>query len=172
MDLREKIRIIENFPKQGISFKDITTLIQDGEALRYVIDIFAKELKNKNVDLIIGPEARGFIFGVPVAYALGIGFIPVRKKGKLPGKTINVAYNLEYGQDVLEIHKDVIKKGTRVAVIDDLLATGGTIKAVADLVEKAGGEVVDFHFVIELEGLKGREILKNYTINSLVKYEN
>lgn len=172
MDLRKKIRVIENFPKEGISFKDITTLIQDGSAFKYVIDTFAEDLRNKNIDMIIGPEARGFIFGVPVAYALEIGFVPVRKKGKLPGETIGVSYDLEYGQDVLEIHKDAIQKGTRVAIIDDLLATGGTIKAVADLVEKAGGEVVDLHFVIELEGLKGREILNGYKVNSLVKYEN
>lgn len=172
MDLKEKIRIIENFPKEGISFKDITTLIQDGEALKYVTEKLAKELESKNIDLVVGPEARGFIFGVPVAYALGVGFIPVRKKGKLPGKTIEVSYDLEYGQDTLAIHEGAIKKGTRVAIIDDLLATGGTIKAVADLVEKAGGEVVFLQFVIELEGLKGREILKKYKVNSLVQYEN
>ena len=142
MDLKEKIRIIENFPKEGISFKDITTLIADGEAFRYSIDKIVEHLKDKNVDLILGPEARGFIFGVPVAYAMGIGFVPVRKKGKLPYETVSVSYDLEYGTDVLEIHKDSIKKGQRVAIVDDLLATGGTIEAVTRLVEEAGGEVV------------------------------
>lgn len=171
MDLKESIRIVENFPKEGISFKDITTLIQDGKALRYVVDLMANNLKDKNIDLIVGPEARGFIFGVPVAYALGVGFVPVRKKGKLPGETIEVNYSLEYGTDTLQMHKDVIKKGTRVAIVDDLLATGGTIKAVADLVAKAGGKVVKLDFVIELESLHGRKILDGYEVNSLVKYD-
>ena len=149
MDLKEKIRIIENFPKEGISFKDITTLIADGEAFRYSIDKIVEHLKDKNVDLILGPEARGFIFGVPVAYAMGIGFVPVRKKGKLPYETVSVSYDLEYGTDVLEIHKDSIKKGQRVAIVDDLLATGGTIEAVTRLVEEAGGEVVALDFAID-----------------------
>lgn len=171
MDLKNSIRIIQDFPKQGISFKDITTLIQDGEALKYTIDLIADRLKDKNIDLIVGPEARGFIFGVPVAYALGVGFIPVRKKGKLPSETIEVSYDLEYGSDTLEIHKDAIKKGSRVAIIDDLLATGGTIKAVAELVEKAGGEVVELDFVIELEEIGGRKLLEGYNVNSFVKYD-
>ena len=171
MDLKEKIRIIENFPKEGISFKDITTLIADGEAFRYSIDKIVEQLKDKNVDLILGPEARGFIFGVPVAYAMGIGFVPVRKKGKLPYETVSVSYDLEYGTDVLEIHKDSIKKGQRVAIVDDLLATGGTIEAVTRLVEEAGGEVVALDFAIELTELKGREKLKGYEVMSLVKYD-
>ncbi|MCE9656348.1 adenine phosphoribosyltransferase [Clostridium celatum] len=171
MDLKEKIRIIENFPKEGISFKDITTLIADGEAFRYSIDKIVEHLKDKNVDLILGPEARGFIFGVPVAYAMGIGFVPVRKKGKLPYETVSVSYDLEYGTDVLEIHKDSIKKGQRVAIVDDLLATGGTIEAVTRLVEEAGGEVVALDFAIELTELKGREKLKGYEVMSLVKYD-
>lgn len=125
MDLQEKIRVIENFPKEGISFKDITTLIADGEALRETINRIVKHLEDKKIDLIVGPEARGFIFGVPVAYALGVGFIPVRKPGKLPGETISVNYGLEYGEDQLQLHKDAIKPGQRVAVVDDLLATGG-----------------------------------------------
>ena len=120
MDLRSKIRVIDGFPKEGISFKDVTTLIQDPEALKYTIDIIVKELKDKNIDLIVGPEARGFIFGVPVAYALGVGFVPVRKKGKLPYDTVSIEYDLEYGSDCLEIHKDAIKPGQRVAVVDDL----------------------------------------------------
>lgn len=171
MDLKDSIRIIEDFPKKGISFKDITTLIQDGEKLKYTIDLIVDNLKNKNVDLIVGPEARGFIFGVPVAYALGVGFVPVRKKGKLPGETIEVSYSLEYGEDVLEIHKDVIKQGSRVVIIDDLLATGGTIKAVADLVTKAGGQVIELDFLIELEKIGGRKLLSQYEVKSFVKYD-
>ena len=148
MNLKDKIRVIDNFPKEGISFKDITTLIGDGEGLRASVDEIVKHLKDKKVDLVVGPEARGFIFGVPVAYALGVGFVPVRKPGKLPGETLSMAYDLEYGTDNLEIHKDAIKKGQRVAIVDDLLATGGTIEAVAKLVELAGGEVVSLDFYI------------------------
>jgi adenine phosphoribosyltransferase len=171
MDLKEKIRIVEDFPKKGISFKDVTTLIQDGEGLRYAIDKITGYLKDKKIDLIVGPEARGFIFGVPVAYALGVGFIPVRKKGKLPYDTIRVEYELEYGSDSLEIHKDAIKPGQRVAVVDDLLATGGTIASVAKLVEAVGGEVVSMDFVIELTELNGKGKLEKYDVMSLVKYE-
>ncbi|GAA0077842.1 adenine phosphoribosyltransferase [Clostridium sp. CTA-5] len=171
MDLRESIRIIDGFPKEGISFKDITTLIGDGESLKASIDMFVDYLKDKNIDLIVGPEARGFIFGVPVAYALGAGFVPVRKPGKLPGETISVNYDLEYGSDVLQIHKDAIKKGQRVAIIDDLLATGGTLEGVAKLVEQAGGEVVSIDFLIELTELKGRDKLKDYDVISLVQYD-
>lgn len=171
MDLREKIRIIEDFPKEGISFKDITTLIADGEGLKASVDKIVDNLKDKNIDLIVGPEARGFIFGVPVAYALGVGFIPVRKPGKLPGETISVDYSLEYGQDQLQIHKDAIKPGQRVAIVDDLLATGGTIEAVAKLVEQAGGEVVSLDFAIELTELHGKDKLTGYDVFSLVKYD-
>ncbi|MBE6052062.1 MAG: adenine phosphoribosyltransferase [Clostridium sp.] len=171
MDLREKIRVIEDFPKEGISFKDITTLVADGEAFKYSIDKIVEHLKDKNVDLVVGPEARGFIFGVPVAYALGVGFVPVRKKGKLPYETVSVDYGLEYGNDTLEIHKDAIKKGQKVAIVDDLLATGGTIEAVAKLVESVGGEVVSMDFAIELTGLKGRDKLEGYDVLSLVDYE-
>lgn len=171
MDLKEKIRAIENFPKEGISFKDITTLIADGEGLKYSIDKMVEHLKDKNIDLVVGPEARGFIFGVPVAYALGVGFIPVRKPGKLPGETVSMNYGLEYGTDTLQIHKDAIKKGQRVAIVDDLLATGGTIEAVAKLVESVGGEVVALDFVIELTELKGRDKLKGYDVLSLTEYD-
>lgn len=171
MNLKEKIRIIENFPKEGISFKDITTVIGDGEALRYSIDEMVNYLKDKNIDVIVGPEARGFIYGVPVAYALGVGFVPVRKPGKLPGETVSVEYDLEYGTDTLQLHKDAIKKGQRVAIVDDLLATGGTIGAVAKLVELAGGEVVTMAFAIELTDLKGREKFNQYDVMSLVKYD-
>lgn len=171
MDLKEKIRVIENFPKEGISFKDITTLVCDGAALKEAIDQIVKHLKDKKIDLIVGPEARGFIFGVPVAYALGVGFIPVRKPGKLPGETISIKYGLEYGEDQLEIHKDAIKPGQRVAIVDDLLATGGTVEGVAELIEQAGGKVVSLDFVIELTELNGKGKLKNYDVLSLVKYD-
>ena len=171
MDLKEKIRVIEGFPKEGISFKDITTLVADGEAFKESIDRIVEHLKDKNVDVILGPEARGFIFGVPVAYALGVGFVPVRKKGKLPAETVSVDYSLEYGVDVLEIHKDAIKKGQKVAIVDDLLATGGTVEAVAKLVEKVGAEVVELDFAIELTELKGRDKLEGYEIMSLVQYD-
>ncbi|MDD6770207.1 adenine phosphoribosyltransferase [Inconstantimicrobium porci] len=170
MELKEKIRVIDGFPKEGISFKDITTLVADGEAFKESIDKIAQYLKDKNVDVIVGPEARGFIFGVPVAYAMGIGFVPVRKPGKLPAETIGVEYSLEYGTDKLEMHKDAIKKGQRVAIVDDLLATGGTIEAVAKLVEQAGGEVVSMDFAIELTDLNGREKLSKYDVMSLVQY--
>ena len=171
MDLKEKIRVIEGFPKEGISFKDITTLVADGEAFKESIDRIAEHLRDKNVDVILGPEARGFIFGVPVAYALGVGFVPVRKKGKLPAETVSVDYSLEYGVDVLEIHKDAIKKGQRVAIVDDLLATGGTVDAVAKLVEKVGAEVVALDFAIELTELRGRDKLEGYENMSLVQYD-
>lgn len=171
MNLKDKIRVIDNFPKEGISFKDITTLIGDGEGLRESVDAIVEHLKDKNIDVVVGPEARGFIFGVPVAYALGVGFIPVRKPGKLPGETLSIAYDLEYGTDNLELHKGAIKKGQRVAIVDDLLATGGTIEAVAKLVELAGGEVASLDFVIELTELNGRDKLKGYDVMSLTKYD-
>ena len=171
MNFKEKIRVIENFPKEGISFKDITTLIADKDALRASVDRMAEFFKDKKVDLVVGPEARGFIFGVPVAYALGAGFVPVRKPGKLPGEIESVDYDLEYGKDTLQIHKDAIKPGMRVAIVDDLLATGGTISAVAKLVEKLGGEVVGLSFTVELTGLSGRDKLEGYDIDSVVTYE-
>lgn len=171
MDLKEKIRVIEDFPKKGISFKDVTTILEDGEALKYTIDTIVSYLKDKKIDVVVGPEARGFLFGAPVAYALGAGFVPVRKPGKLPFDTIGVSYDLEYGSDELEIHKDAILPGQRVAIVDDLLATGGTIGSVAKLVEQVGGVVVSIDFVIELTGLNGRDKLANHDILSLVKYE-
>ena len=171
MDLKEKIRVIENFPKEGISFKDITTLIGDGEGLKASIDAVVDYLKDKNIDVIVGPEARGFIFGVPVAYALGVGFVPVRKPGKLPSETISVTYDLEYGSDTIQMHKDAIKPGQRVAVVDDLLATGGTVEAVAKLIEQAGGVVASLDFITELTELKGRDKLKGYDVMSLVQYD-
>ena len=171
MDLKEKIRVIENFPKEGISFKDITTLIGDGEGLKASIDAIVDYLKDKNIDLIVGPEARGFIFGAPVAYALGVGFVPVRKPGKLPAETISVTYDLEYGSDEIQIHKDAIKPGQRIAIVDDLLATGGTVEAVTKLVEQAGGIVASVDFVTELTDLRGRDKLQGYDVMSLVEYD-
>ncbi len=171
MDIRNKIRNVQNFPKNGIEFKDITTLIGDGEAFKYTVDAMVDNLRDHNIDLIVGPEARGFIFGTPVAYELGIGFVPIRKPGKLPSEVEAYEYSLEYGTDILEIHKDAIKPGQRVAIVDDLLATGGTIGAAAKLVEKLGGEVVILQFLIELTSLEGREKLKGYNVISLVDYE-
>ncbi|WP_270941986.1 adenine phosphoribosyltransferase [Romboutsia lituseburensis] len=170
MDLRKVIREVENFPKEGINFKDITTLMQDGEAFKFTIDEFIKDLKDKNVDVIVGPEARGFLMGTPVAYGMGIGFVPVRKPGKLPHEVESYSYGLEYGTDTLEIHKDAIKPGQRVAIVDDLLATGGTMEAAAKLIENLGGEVVSMQFLIELEFLNGRDKLTQYNVNSLIKY--
>ncbi|HWR61737.1 MAG TPA: adenine phosphoribosyltransferase, partial [Clostridia bacterium] len=162
MDLQNYIRTIEDFPAEGISFKDVTTLLMDGDAFKYAVKAIADKLRGLEVDIIVGPEARGFLFGAPVAYELGVGFVPVRKPGKLPSETISYEYELEYGKDALEIHKDAIKKGARVAVVDDLLATGGTILSAVRLVEQLGGKVVHVGFLIELEFLKGRENLKGY----------
>lgn len=170
MDLKQTVRVIEDFPKEGISFKDITTLLQDGKALKFAIDEIIADLKDKQVDLIVGPEARGFLMGTPVAYGMGVGFIPVRKPGKLPGEVESYEYDLEYGSNILEIHKDAIKPGQRVAIVDDLLATGGTTEAAAKLIEKLGGQVVSMQFLIELEDLDGRAKLTNYDVNSLIKY--
>ena len=169
MDLKQTVRVIENFPKEGISFKDITTLLQNGEALKFAIDEIIADLKDKDVDLIVGPEARGFLMGTPVAYGMGVGFVPVRKPGKLPWEVESFEYDLEYGSNILEIHKDAIKPGQKVAIVDDLLATGGTMEAAAELIEKLGGEVVSMQFLIELEDLDGREKLTKYNVNSLIK---
>ena len=170
MDLKSKIRVIDGFPKEGISFKDITTLISDAEAFNEAVNIMKRNLENRNIDYIVGPEARGWVFGSAVAYALNIGFIPVRKPGKLPGKTVSFEYALEYGTDVLEICKDVLKPGDRVAIVDDLLATGGTINACAKLIESQGAEVVSMQFLMELTDLKGREKNKEYQIDAVMEY--
>ena len=171
MDLKEKIRVIEDFPIKGISFKDITTMLQDKEAFKYAIDSMAEHFRDKGIDLVIGPEARGFILGAPLAYAIGAGFVPVRKKGKLPFDTMSMSYDLEYGSDDLEIHADAIKKGQKVVIIDDLLATGGTINSVIKLVEAAGGVISGLGFLIELTELKGRDRISGYEIVSLLKYD-
>lgn len=170
MDLKSKIRVIEDFPKEGISFKDITTLLQEGEAFKYSIDECIKEMQDKEYDVIVGPEARGFIIGAPMAYATGKSFVPVRKPGKLPAKTIQYEYDLEYGKDMLEIHEDAIKPGQKVIIADDLLATGGTTLSTIKLIEKLGGEVVGIVFLIELTFLNGKETLNDYDVRSLVKY--
>lgn len=171
MDIKSKIRVIEDFPEKGVSFKDITTLTKDKDAFKQVIDQMVDDLKEKNIDYIVGPEARGFLFGAAVAYALGVGFIPVRRPGKLPSDAIREEYELEYGTNILEIHRDSISEGDRIAIVDDLLATGGTVLSAAKLIEKLGGEVVAMEFLIELKLLRGRDKLKSYTVNSVVKYE-
>lgn len=171
MDLKSKIRVIEGFPKEGISFKDITTLISDKDAFKEAVEIIAKNLEDKNIDYIVGPEARGFVFGSAVAYAMNKGFIPIRKPGKLPGEVVQFEYSLEYGNDILEISKGSIKKGDRVAIVDDLLATGGTINACAKLVESQGAEVVSMQFLMELTELKGREKNSEYNIDAVLEYD-
>jgi len=160
MDLKSKIREIEDFPKKGVSFKDITTLLKDGEIFKYLIEKLSDQLRNLDIDIIVAPEARGFLIGAPIAYDLGIGFVPIRKPGKLPAETISCEYELEYGTDLLEIHRDAIKPGQRVAILDDLLATGGTVLASAQLVERLGGEVVTINFIIELDYLDRKKRFK------------
>ncbi len=171
LDLKSKIRVIEDFPKEGISFKDITTLIKDKDAFKEAVDLMVEDLKDKDIDYIVGPEARGFLFGTAVAYVLGVGFIPVRKPGKLPFDTVSEEYELEYGTNKLEMHSDAIKKGDKIAIVDDLLATGGTIESAVKMIEDLGGEVVALEFLVELESLKAREILSEYEVKSLVKYD-
>ena len=169
--LEEYIRSIPDFPEKGIIFRDITTILQDAEGLKLAIDSMIETLKDVDFDVIVGTESRGFIFGVPVAYNMNKGFIPVRKKGKLPCETVEMDYDLEYGTAVIEMHKDAIKPGQKVVIIDDLIATGGTIEAITKLVESLGGEVVKIVFLMELEGLKGRDKLKDYDIASVIHYE-
>jgi len=170
MDLKSLIRDVYDFPKEGIVFKDITTVLQDPAGLRFAVDEFEKALKDVDFDLVVGPESRGFIFGVPLAYNMNKGFIPVRKEGKLPYKTKSKEYDLEYGSAVVEIHIDAIKPGDRVVVVDDLLATGGTSKAMVELIEEMGGIVVKMVYLIELSFLKGREILKGQDVEAIIKY--
>lgn len=170
MDLKQFITIVEDWPKPGIKFKDITTLMDNGPAYKYATDQIVEYANERQIDLVVGPEARGFIIGCPVAYSLGLGFAPVRKEGKLPRETIKVEYGLEYGKDVLTIHKDAIKPGQRVLITDDLLATGGTIEATIKLVEGLGGVVAGIAFLIELSYLDGRNKLDGYDILTLMKY--
>lgn len=170
MDFAQEIRVIENFPKPGVSFKDITTLLKNGGAYHEAVDALVKGIAPWQPEVIVGPEARGFLLGAPVAYALGLGFVPVRKPGKLPAETMAETYALEYGVDTLEVHADAIPKGQRVVIVDDLLATGGTMWATANLLRKAGADVVGMGFLIELTFLKGRDKLIDYPVFALVQY--
>jgi len=169
--IEQYIRVIPDFPKPGIQFRDVTTILQDPDGLHLAVDGILEMVKDVDFDIVVGPESRGFIFGVPVAYTAGKGFVPARKKGKLPWKTLSVEYDLEYGKTEIEIHEDAIKPGQKVVIIDDLLATGGTTEAVIQLIEQSGGEVVKLCFVIELKGLNGREKITNYNVDSLIAYE-
>ncbi len=170
-ELRAKIRDIKDFPTEGILFKDITTLLKDGPAFRHVIDELANHYHDARVDVVVGIESRGFILAGPLAHQLGAGFVPVRKLGKLPGKTIEVEYELEYGRDALAVHEDAIRVGQRVLVVDDLLATGGTMAATLRLVQQLGGVVVGVAFLIELAFLSGRAKLPEAPVHSLIVYE-
>ncbi len=170
LDLKKYIRDIPDFPQKGIIFKDITPLLGEPEALKAAVDKFATLYSKQKIETIVGIESRGFIFGAPLAYKLNVPFVPVRKKGKLPSKTISAEYSLEYGTSVVEIHEDAIKAGKNVLIIDDLLATGGTAAAAASLVENLGSKVVGLAFLIELKVLKGRDRLKGYAVNSLITY--
>ncbi|GBF10052.1 adenine phosphoribosyltransferase [Tepidibacillus infernus] len=170
MNFKKLIRVIPDFPQEGISFKDITTLLKDGEAYQAAIDQLAEFARKREIDLIAGPEARGFVVGTPLAYALGVGFVPIRKSGKLPAETIQATYDLEYGKDALAVHKDAIQPGQKVLIADDLLATGGTIATTIKLIEQLGGEVVGAAFFIELSYLNGREKLPGVDVFSLVTY--
>ena len=168
--LEDYVVTIPDFPEPGIMFRDITSVIQDPAGLKLAVDGLTDLVKDLDFDLVIGPESRGFIFGVPVAYLLGKGFIPVRKKGKLPRETVSQKYDLEYGQAEVEIHKDAVKPGQKVVIVDDLIATGGSAEAAAKLVEKLGGQVVRMVFVMELAGLEGRKKLEGYDVESLIIY--
>lgn len=171
MNYKDYIATIADYPKEGILFRDITPLMQNGEVFTSACKEISAFAKAKNVDVVVGPESRGFIFGCPVAYELKIGFVPIRKPNKLPRETVSLKYDLEYGSNELHMHKDAIKPGQKVLIVDDLLATGGTVDATIKLVESLGGVVVGCAFLIELESLKGRELLKDYEVLSLMKYE-
>lgn len=169
--LEEYVRSIPDFPEPGIIFRDITSILQDADGLKLAIDSMQKCLDDVEFDVVVGTESRGFIFGVPIAYNLHKPFVPVRKKGKLPCETISQSYDLEYGSATIEMHKDSIKPGQKVVIVDDLIATGGTVEAAIKMVEALGGEVVRVVFLMELAGLKGRERLKDYSISSVLRYE-
>jgi adenine phosphoribosyltransferase len=170
IDLKKYIRNIPDFPKQGILFRDITTLLKDKKAFKYAIAALVSKYRNKKIDFVVAVESRGFILGSIIAYALSAGFVPVRKKGKLPAATHSATYDLEYGTDTLEIHQDAIKPDDTVLIVDDLLATGGTVKAVTDLIRQLQGKIAGIAFLIELSDLKGRDKLKGYPVYSLIKY--
>ena len=170
MDLKSKIRSIVDFPEKGIIFRDITTLLQDGQGLKEAVLRMEENLKNVSFDVVVGPEARGFLFAMPIAYHFEKGFVPVRKKGKLPAEVISKEYALEYGSAVLEMHKDAIKPGQKVVIVDDLLATGGTTRAMIDMIEEAGGQITALNFLIELDELGGRKELSGYDVYSVIHY--
>lgn len=170
-DIKDYIKTIPNFPKEGIMFRDITSVIEDPEGLKLSIDEMTSLIKDLDFNVIVGPESRGFIFGMPIAYNLNKAFVPVRKKGKLPRETIEESYDLEYGSATLEVHKDAIKPGDKVVVIDDLIATGGTLEAIIKLIERLGGQVVRVCTLIELVDLKARDKMPQYDIRSVVKYK-
>jgi adenine phosphoribosyltransferase len=169
-DLRKLIREVPDFPKPGILFYDITTLLKDPEAFRQVIDRMVEQVRGVEIDVVVGMESRGFIFSAPIAYQLKAGFVPVRKLGKLPAETIEVEYALEYGTATLEIHRDAIQEGQRVLIVDDLLATGGTVMGTIELVQRLGGVVAGLSFMVELSALRGREQLSQYAIHALLTY--
>ena len=169
--IEEYVRTIPDFPEPGIMFRDVTSVLQDPDGLKLAIDSMIKLLDGVDFDIIAGAESRGFIFGTPVAYAMGKAFVPARKPGKLPRETVSMEYALEYGTGTIELHKDSIKPGQKVVIIDDLIATGGTVEAIAKLVEELGGEVVKICFVMELAGLKGRDKLQKYDVDSAIIYE-
>lgn len=171
MNLKEKIRTVPDWPIKGVMFRDITTLLQDAEAFRAACDAFYNRYKDLDIDKVVGIDARGFVFGAVLAYKLNVGFVPVRKKGKLPAETVSESYSLEYGQDVLEMHADAVRKGERVLIVDDLIATGGTIAATIKLVEDLGGTIVECVFLVELPDLNGREKIKGYDIFALTEFE-
>ena len=170
MELTKIIRDIPDFPQKGVLFRDITPLLHDPHALRETVDQMCRRLSQYEFDYVVGPESRGFIFGVPVAYAMKKGFIPIRKKGKLPYTTLSREYSLEYGTATLEMHADAITPGQKVVIVDDLIATGGTSKAIVELIEEAGGSVVNLMYLIELVQLGGREMLKDYSVDTLIQY--
>jgi len=171
MNLKDKIRTVPHWPIEGVMFRDITTLLEDPEAFKKTCDMFYERYRDIKIDKLVAIDARGFIFGGVLAYKLNVGFVPVRKAGKLPYKTISESYTLEYGENVVEMHVDAINKGERILVVDDLIATGGTIAAATKLVEKLGGEIVECVFLVELPDLKGREKIKNYKMFTLTEFE-
>ena len=171
MDLKSKIRTVPHWPIEGVMFRDITTLLQDGPAFKQACDDLHKRYKDEKIDAVVGLESRGFIFGAVLAYKLGVSFVPIRKPGKLPSKTISAEFEKEYGKDKMEIHADAIKKGDKVLIVDDLIATGGTISAAVKLVEQLGGEVVECAFLIDLPELKGKEKIKGYKIFTMMDFE-
>ena len=171
MDIKKHIRTVPHWPIEGVMFRDITTLLKNPEAFRHACDELYERYNKMNIDKVVGIDARGFIFGAVLAYKLNVGFVPVRKQGKLPPKTVSAEYSLEYGSNVVEINEEAIKKGERVLIVDDLIATGGTVSAAAKLVESLGGEVVECAFLIELPDLKGREKIKDYKIFTLTEFE-